>query len=155
MKKTVSILLILCASLAVAAQGTDFSGSWKLNTEKSKLNADFSFAPVQLIITQKGTDLSVERHSEFQGEAMTMTDKFTLDGKECVNSGFMDTKKTSVAAWSEDKKSLKISSKIVMDDGNEIKITEVYKIDGGNLIIESGSSSSWGDMAETHVYDKI
>jgi len=84
-----------------------------------------------------------------------MTDKFTLDGKECVNKGFMDTQKKSNAAWSEDKKSLKITSKIVTDDGNEINITEILKLDGGNLVVESSSSSSWGDVAETHVYDKI
>jgi hypothetical protein len=155
MKKIVFILLVFCVTLSIAAQGPDFSGNWKLNTEKSKLNAEFSMAPLELKIAQKGNELTVERHSEFQGEAVTMTDKFTLDGKECVNTGFMDTQKKSTAAWAEDKKSLKITSKVVMDDGNEINISEVYKLDAGNLVIDSNSSSSWGDVAETHVYDKI
>ena len=155
MKKVVSILLALCATLVISAQVPDFSGNWKLNSEKSKLNAEFSMAPLQLVITQKGNDMSVERHSEFQGEAVTMTDKFTLDGKECLNTGFMDTQKKSTAAWTEDKKSLKITTKIVLDDGNEINISEVCKLDAGNLVIDSNSSSSWGDTAETHVYDKM
>jgi len=155
MKKAASILLVIAASMSIAAQGPDFSGNWKLNTPKSKLNAEFSFAPLELIIVQEGNDMSVERHSEFNGEAFTMTDKFTLDGKECINTGFMETKKKSNAVWAEDKKSLKITSKIVMDDGNEINITEVYKLDGGNLVVDSSSSSSWGDMSETHFYDKM
>ncbi len=155
MKKFFFLFLILWASLSIAAQEIDFSGNWKLNSGKSKLNAEFSFAPFQLIIAQKGNDLSVERHSEFQGESFTMTDKFTLDGKECVNTGYMETKKKSNATWSDDKKSLKITSKIVMDDGNEINITEIYKLDGANLVIDSSSTSSWGDMTETHVYDKM
>ncbi len=155
MKKTLFLLIILGTAFTVAAQVPDFSGNWKLNTEKSKLNAEFSMAPLQLIVAQKDNDLSIERHSEFQGEAVTMTDKFTLDGKECINKGFMDTQKKSNAAWSDDKKSLKITSKIVTDDGNEINITEIFKLDGGNLVVDSSSSSSWGDMAETHVYDKI
>lgn len=155
MKKAISFLLIMCAVLSASAQAPDFSGSWKLNNDKSKLNAEFSMAPLQLIMAQKGNDLSIERHSEFQGEAVTSTDKFTLDGKECVNKGFMDTQKKSNAAWADDKKSLKITSKIVTDDGNEINITEIFKLDGGNLVVESSSSSSWGDMAETHVYDKM
>jgi hypothetical protein len=155
MKKVVSILLAFCATLAITAQVPDFSGSWKLNTEKSKLNAEFSMAPLELKIAQKGNELTVERHSEFQGEAVTMTDKFTLDGKECVNSGYMDTQKKSTAAWSEDKKSLKITTRIVMDDGNEINISEVYKLDAVNLVIDSNSSSSWGDTVETHFYDKM
>jgi hypothetical protein len=33
-------------------------------------------------------------------------------------------------------------------------ITEVYKMDGENMIIESGSSSSFGDISETMVYDR-
>jgi hypothetical protein len=41
-----------------------------------------------------------------------------------------------------------------MQDGGEIAITEVYKMDGGNMVIEMNSTSSWGDMAETQVYDK-
>jgi hypothetical protein len=154
MKKVFFLFPFLFAVITISAQGPDFSGDWKLNTEKSKLNAEFGFAPIELKIAQKGNDLSVERHSEFQGESVTMTDKFTLDGKECVNAGFMDTQKKSNAAWSEDKKSLKITSKIVMDDGNEIDITEIYKMDGKNLVIDSSSTSSWGEMAATHVYDK-
>jgi hypothetical protein len=153
MKKTFFILAAILATFTLSAQ-TDFSGSWKLNSSKSKLGDQFSMAPKEIIVAQKGIELSVERHSEWQGQEFTINDKFTLDGKECINAGFMDTQKKSTATWSADKKSLTITSKIPMQDGGDFTVKEVFKMDGGNMVIESSASSSWGDMAETQVFDK-
>jgi hypothetical protein len=153
MKKAFIFLAAIAVSITVSAQ-VDLTGTWKLNTSKSKLGEQFSMAPKEIILVQKGNDLSVERHLEWQGQEFTTNDKFTLDGKECVNPGMMDTQKKSTAVWDADKKSLKIISKIPMQDGSEISITEVYKMDGGNMVIEMNSTSSWGDMAESQVYDK-
>lgn len=153
MKKILFVLASVMVSLTLSAQ-IDLSGSWKLNTSKSKLGDQFSMAPKEIIVVQKGNDLNVERHSEWQGQEFTTNDKFTLDGKECVNAGMMDTQKKSTAVWSEDKKTLKVTSKIPMQDGGEFALTEVYKLDGGNMVIEMSASSSFGDMAETQVYDK-
>ena len=153
MKKAFFLISAMIIMMAASAQ-TDFSGSWKLNSSKSKLGDQFSMAPKEVIITQSGNDLSIEKHSEFQGQEFTTKDKLTLDGKECVNEGMMDTKKKSTATWAADKKSLKIVSKIPMQDGGEFAITEVYKLDGGSFVCEMSASSSFGDMAETQVYDK-
>jgi hypothetical protein len=155
MKKTAFLFLLFLASAMTNGQKIDFSGKWTLNGSKSKLNEEFTFAPKEVIIEQKGNDLKVERHSSFQGEDFTIDDKFTLDGKECVNTGWQDTEKKSTAAWSEDKNSLKISSKIIMGDGGELTIIEVYKMDEARMVIESSASSSYGDIAETMVYDKL
>lgn len=152
MKKLTFLIVILVVSIAASAQ-TDFSGTWKLNSSKSKLGEQFSMAPKKIIIVQKGNDISIEKHSEFQDQEFTSTDKLTLDGKECVNTGFMDTQKKSTAVWSDDKKSLKVVGKMDMQ-GEEMTITEVFKIDGGNLVIEASSTSSFGDMSETQVYEK-
>jgi hypothetical protein len=155
MKKMGFLLLLLLTTALTNGQKIDFSGKWTLNTSKSKLNEEFTFAPKEIIMEQKGNDLKMERHSSYQGEDFTINDKFTLDGKECVNTGWQDSEKKSTAIWSEDKNSLKISSKLVMGDGGELTITEVYKLVEGNMVIESSASSSYGDMAETIVYDKI
>ena len=153
MKKALFLIPAILFSVVLSAQ-VDLSGSWKLNTSKSKLGDQFSMAPKEIIVAQNGNEMSVERHSEWQGQEFTINDKFTLDGKECINPGMMDTKKKSTAVWDADKKSLKISSKIPMQDGGEFSLTEVYKIDGSNMVIEMSASSSFGDMAETQVYDK-
>jgi hypothetical protein len=154
MKKTVLFFAALLISVIVSAQGVDFSGKWKLNSSKSKLNDQFSMAPKDIIVEQTGNDLNLEKHSSFQDQDFTTKDKITLDGKECINAGWQDSKKKSVAVWSDDKTSLKITSKIPMNDDNEMTIIEVYKMDGSNLIIESSASSSFGDLAETMFYDK-
>jgi hypothetical protein len=154
MKKLTLIPAILLFSLVVSAQGPDFSGNWKLNSEKSKLNAEFSLAPKTMEVDHKEVNMTVVKHSSFQDQEFTTTDKLILDGTECINPGIMDTQKKSTATWSSDKSSLKIISKIPMQDGSEIVITEVYKLAEGSLIIESSASSSYGDMSETMVYDK-
>jgi hypothetical protein len=153
MKKAFFLISAMIIMMAASAQ-TDFTGSWKLNNSKSKLGDQFSMAPKEVIITQSGNDMTIEKHSEFQGQEFTSKDKLTLDGKECVNDGMMDTKKKSTAVWDDAKKTLKIISKIPMQDGGEFAITEVYKLDGGNFVCEMSATSSFGDMAETQVYDK-
>ena len=121
---------------------------------RSTLGAEFSMAPKNVIVVQSGNDLSVEKHSEFQGQEFVSTDKLTLDGKECTNTVFQDMQKKSTCAWSDDKTSLKVVSKMSMGDGGDVTINEVYKLDGGSLVIESTSSSSFGDMSEKMVFDK-
>jgi len=153
--KTVFFFITAILFSAVVSAQVDLSGSWKLNTSKSKLGDQFSMAPKEIIVAQKSNELIVEKHSEWQGQAFTINDKFTLDGKECINDGMMDTKKKSIAVWDTNKKSLKISTKIPMQDGGDFSMTEVYKMEGGTMIIEMSASSSFGDMAETQVYDKM
>ncbi len=152
MKKTLFLLAAILLSVVVSAQ-IDFSGTWKLNSSKSKLGAEFSMAPKEIIIVHKGNDLSVETHSEWQGQEFTQTNKYTTDGKECINTGFMDTEVKSTVNWSDDKKSMKILSKVPMQ-GETMTITAVYKMDGTSMVIEASASSSYGDMSETQVYDK-
>lgn len=154
MKRVTFIIAALLISTIATSQTVNFSGNFKLNTAKSKLNQDFSMAPKEIIILQNGNDLNVEKHSSFQDQEFTTKDKLTLDGKECINPGWQETKKKSTAVWSDDKKSLKVISKFPMNDGGEMVITEVYKMDGVNMIIETSATSSFGDRAETMVYDK-
>jgi len=154
MKKIVFILIAVLVSGFVSGQ-VDFSGTWKLNTSKSKLGGEFSMSPKEVMIKQSGNTMSVEKHSEFQGQEMTTSGKYTLDGKECVNTGFMDTELKSTAVWADDKKSLKITTKFAMGGGGEeMTFVEVYSMDGDNLSVVASSSSSFGEMSETAVYDK-
>ena len=111
-------------------------------------------APTQLVISQTADALVIERHSTFQDQNFTFKDKLTLDGKECINDGWMDTKKKSTAVWSADGKTLTVSSKIPMQDGNEMTITETYQVEGANLKVTASASSSYGDMSETFLFDK-
>jgi len=109
MKKTFSFLFLLLFSLAVSAQGIDLSGTWKLNKSLSKLNDQFSMAPKEIVVAQNGIDLNLEKHVAFQDQNFTINDKFTLDGKECINPGWQDSQKKSTAVWAEDEAGLEIA----------------------------------------------
>lgn len=146
-------LMIMSISVLVSAQATDISGKWKLNSSKSKLSTEFSMAPKELIIVQNGNDLSVERHSSFQDRDFTFSDKFTLDGKECINKGWQDSEKKSTVVVSGDKKLIKITTIFAMGSNGNMKVIESYSMDGKNLVVESSASSSFGEKAETMVFD--
>lgn len=151
MKKLVFLFLAVFFTTMVFAQA-DFSGSWTLNTSKSKLG-ERSFAPKSVVIVQTKSDISIETHNVFQGEERVRKSKYTLDGKECTNKGFRDMDVKSTAVWSADKKVLTITSKVSMDNG-DMTMKSVYKMDGSNLVNQSSSSSSMGDRSETQVFDK-
>ena len=154
MNKIVFLLATLLVSTIVSAQIPDFSGNWKLNPSKSKLADQYSMAPKEIILVQSGNDFNVERHSTFQDQDFTIKDKFTLDGKECINPGWQDSQKKSTAVWSDDKNSVKITTKFPMGDNGDMTINETYKMDGQNLVVEASSTSSFGDRTETMVFDK-
>ena len=153
MKKQLLLLTTVLIAFTAAAQ-TDFSGSWKLNPSKSTLNSEHSMAPKEIIIEQDETNFKVEKQFTFQGSDFNVTDKFTLDGKECINSGWNNTEKKSTAQWDDHKKSLKITSTLPMQNGEEMSFNETFQLNGADLVLETHASSSYGEMSEKMVYEK-
>ncbi len=145
---------MLAVAFSAVSIGQNLSGSWKLNQSKSKLNDQFSFSPKVLKITQDCNSLVLAKTLEFQGQSMEASENYTLDGEECSNPGFMDASKKSTVMVSADKKTVKIISKISMYNGH-IELEEVFMLVDGGLVFESKSKSSFGEMVETAVYDKL
>jgi len=144
-----------------AAKKAKFSGEWALNKEKSNIGEyGEMMASTKLIINQKGKKLAIERFGTSQdGENYTYTEKYTLDGKECENIIYETTKKKSTANWSEDKKSLTITSTIWFEfEGNELEVSLIevleFTDDGNSLSINQKASTDYGDLENTLVYDK-
>jgi hypothetical protein len=155
--------LFILIFIEVSAQGggVDYSGTWGFNEAKSNLgDGGFRIAATTLVIAQKGNEMVIDRtQTSYEGEVIKTNEKYTLDGKECSNTGMMNSVRKSTVNWSEDKKSLTINTAITVDrDGEklEMKSSEVLKIsaDSKVLTIESDFSSPWGDMKTTLVYDK-
>ncbi len=155
MKKLSFLFAAVVMAAMVFAQTADFSGKWKLNNTKSTLNDQFSMAPYEVNVDQNGNDLNVEKHYNYQGNDIDVKDSFTLDGQECINEGWQGTQKKSVAGWDDAKQSLTIKSKLTMQDGSDVSITEVYKMSEDNLVVTVKASSSYGDLDETIVFDKL
>jgi hypothetical protein len=157
----ITFLFVFSLSTAFAqAKKTDYTGTWTLNENKSQLGeGPGRRAASKMVITQDDKTLNNEKTSTRQsGETITAKEKYNLDGSETDNSQ-NDRKKKSIASWSADMKDLTINSTTIFErDGNsmEIKTTEIYKLgsDGISLIIETTSSSSFGEFKTSLFYDK-
>jgi len=154
MKKILYLFVFTLISFTSMAKMVDFSGTWNLNKSKSTLNEQFSMAPSQMILIQDQNVLALEKHVSFQDQSFTINDKLTLDGQECINDGWQDTKKKSIAVCSADEKLLTVTSKIPMQDGGEMTIIETYQMEGDNLKVTTSAKSSFGDLTETYLFDK-
>jgi hypothetical protein len=160
--KVLLIALLLTVFTVFAGDDkSDFSGTWTINEEKSELGEGGRWMQsTKLVITQKDNDLTLERHFKGRdGEDRSMTDKLTLDGKECENPVWGDNIKKSVVTWSDDGKSLTISSTMEFwreGDKTEITTVEIYKLseDGNVLTSDYSSKSPRGDRKSIYVYDK-
>jgi dipeptidyl aminopeptidase/acylaminoacyl peptidase len=173
------ILAFLAMPFTTYAQAgkANFSGSWVYNAEKSQPNqgqppqgqgqqpqgqgqgqGQRGFGGGNFVVKQEANLLTVERTRTGQdGQPTTTTAKYTLDGKESVNtSGMGETK--SVATWSADGKTLIIVSNRTFErDGQTttMKTTEEYTLTSPTLLsIKSTRTSPNGDRVSTLVYDK-
>lgn len=154
--------MFLLFSSVTFAQKVNFSGTWTYNETKSVLGGEGGprGAAVKMTIKQDGKNMSIEKTTRRQsGEENTYTENYTLDGKECENTTSGDRIKKSTAIWSEDKKSMTITSKMVFErDGQQMEIntTEIFTLssDKKNLNIDYTSVSARGERKNTFVYDK-
>lgn len=155
-RRTLFLLVALSLACSGYAKKPDFSGTWKLNESESTLNAEFSFAPHTVTITQDKNSLTSESVSEFQGNEFTRKNSYTLDGEKSINEGWQGSELVSIASWAKDKKSLSIVTTVEMMDGGELTITATYSMDGKTKMkienkVEGGPM---GGSTETWVYDK-
>lgn len=172
-------LIVMAALLlptALMAQGskTNFSGSWTYNAAKSSQPQSQGqgqgqgqrpggpdrggFGGGDFTITQEGNLLTVERTMTGpDGTARTTTSKYTLDGKESINTARMGESK-SFATWSSDGKKLTIKTTRTMSRNGEsttMTSTEVWSLtDGKTLQIETSMSTPNGERKQTSVYNK-
>jgi hypothetical protein len=162
---SLTVILALIAPAMTNAQGkANFAGTWAFNAEKSTLpqggggggqrmggGGDFTAA-------QEANLLSVTRTRTGQdGTATTTTMKYTLDGKESINTNPRGDSK-SVATWSADGKSLTIATSRTMDfngETREIKSSEVWTLtDASTITVVSTRQGQDGEVKSTLVYNK-
>jgi hypothetical protein len=169
-------LLVMAALLlpsALMAQGSkaDFTGSWTYNAGKSSTGQGQAaqgqrqggqdrggFGGGNFTVKQDGNTLTVERTMNApDGSTRTSSSKYTLDGKESVNTSRMGDSK-SYATWSADGKKLTIKTTRTMTRNGEsrtVNTTEVWSLtDSKTLQIESTMPSQDGERKMTSVYDK-
>lgn len=152
--------MIVCSSLSVNAQRASFSGDWKLDESKSELGEFGGRAARSVKADQKDDVITVTRTTPgFNGgDPITTTVTLTYDGKVTESEGFGGAIRKSTAKWSEDGKTLTISSNMTLErDGQsfEIKSTENWTLTkDGWLSIITNSSSPRGEITIKAVYTK-
>lgn len=163
--RLISLIVVVCLIVPTFANAqagkANFSGTWAFNADKSNLGdaggggGGRGFGGGDFKATQETNLLSVERTRTNQdGETTTTTSKYTLDGKESVNTtGRGDSKST--AKWSADGKSLTIVT-VSSFNGNERTSTEVWTLtDAKTLSITATRQGRDGaEVKTTRVYDK-
>lgn len=154
---SLTILLSFMVTFVNAQTGkVNFSGNWVLNESKSTLGDNGGRrGGGNFVANQEANLLTVDRTRTNQnGETVTTTSKYTLDGKECINTTGRGESK-STAKWSADGKSLTIVTKFSFD-GNEMTSTEVWTLpDAKTISIAATRKNRDGeDVKTTRVYDK-
>lgn len=166
--------LLLPRTLMAQDSKTNFTGSWTYNSAKSTGSQPQGqpqgqgqlpggqgrggFGGGDLTVTQEGNLLTVERTMTGpDGMARTTASKYTLDGKESINTTRMGESK-SYATWSPDGKKLTIKTSRTMNrNGGSTTITsiEVWSLtDGKTLQIETATTTPSGERKQTSVYIK-
>jgi len=160
---SLTIMLALFTPVITNAQSgmVNFSGSWALNAEKSTLGDNPGSQRMWaggFVVTQEANLLTVVRTRTNQsGETSTTTMKYTLDGKESVNTSQRGDSK-SVAKWSADGKTLNIETSRTFDmNGQSItmKSTEAWSLtDAKTVSIAYAFQGRDGEVKATVVCDK-
>lgn len=162
---SLSVILAFVAPVLTNAQAgkANFSGTWAYNAEKSDQPAQQggrAFGGGDFIAKQDGNVLQVDRTRTNQnGESVTTTTKYTLDGKESVNTTGRGESK-STATWSADGKTLTINTAMSFtgQDGTvrEMKSKEVWVLaDASTLTLTTSSTGPDGtERVMKRVYNK-
>jgi len=157
---SLSFILMVAFSFLANAQTvkTNFTGTWAINEEKSNLGDGPRMGGGDITAKQDGNILTVERtFTNRDGQTMTSNMKYTLDGKESLNTSQRGDSK-SIAAWSADGKTLTISTTRTFNMNGEtrnIQSVEVWTmIDPKTINIQSTMTTPNGERKLTMVYDK-
>jgi len=156
---SLTILLIMMSPFLTNAQSgkVNFSGTWVLNAEKSTQpegGGGMRMGGGNFVAKQEANLLTVDRTRTNQnGETVTTNMKYTLDGKESVNTSPRGDSK-SVATWSADGKTLDITTSRTTQYG-EMKTTEKWTLPAEKTIsIVTTFTTPDGDRTSTMIYDK-
>jgi hypothetical protein len=153
------VAMVTLATSTLFAQRAALSGEWKLDEKKSELG-EFARAATSIKTEQKDDAITITRVTPgFNGgDPMTNTVTLTFDGKVVESEGFRGSKRKSTAKWSEDGKTLVVSSTMSFErDGqtSEFKSTESWSINkDGNLSVVTQSNSPRGESTVKAIYTK-
>lgn len=162
---SLTIILAFVAPVMINAQTgkTNFAGSWIMNATKSTQpqgggGGGQRMGGGDVVVAQEANLLTVTRTRTGQdGQPTTTVLKYTLDGKESINTSPRGDSK-SVAKWSADGITLTIATTRTMDMNGEtrtIASSEAWVLtDPKTLTVTSTRQGQDGEVKTVLVYDK-
>jgi len=166
---SVAVAAAMLVPAMANAQGgkTNFAGNWVFNQSKSDMGQPMGggqggggqrMGGGNLSVKQEANLLTVDRTRTGQdGQTQTTTEKYTLDGKESVNTTPRGDAKSTVS-WAADGKSLTIATTRSVNmngETREMKSTAVWKLtDANTLSVTTSMSTPNGERVMKAVYDK-
>lgn len=160
-RPTLCLSAILISAAVTAAQThADFSGVWKpvesagSSRPAAPLQPGGPPPPPRTLVTtiaQSATDMKVQRRVETGGREAVYVFVYRLDGTESVNQMGPAVFRTK-ATW--EGPSLVLTS-AVSTEGNPIgEVREVYRIENGDLFIETARKTAAGTFTEMSIQRK-
>ena len=154
-------LFVAASVVSVFAQTPDFSGTWKLDTDRSEITAGRGRrrggrgggTPNALVITQTATELTIEQSAGNQSRTLT----YTLEGESSIPAG-REGSMTITSHWdgamfvSEGSQELSFGG----GGGITIEVKQVRSVseDGQTLTVEVTRTTPRGANTNTLVYTK-
>lgn len=159
-----TVVIFLLGTVVISAQESkvDFSGTWKLNADKSEFGGGRGGSRgfrgySKMVVEQKDNKLIVETFRKNRnGQEVSNKNSYTLDGKECKNNTNFGTM-VSTANWAKDGKTITIKSTRTFSRGDReftMESTEKWSLDKDSLVIETTRSTPRGERKSKAVYDK-
>jgi hypothetical protein len=153
MKTLLSTLFVIAAAanVSMAADKPDFSGSWKMDADKSVFGPMPPPTTMTRKIDHKDPDLTVNE-SRTGAQDVNLTMKYSTDGKETTNS-LMGNDMKCKAVW--DGETLVITS-MANFGGADVKLTDKLSLsaDKKTLTDVQGISAPQGEFELTYVLVK-
>jgi hypothetical protein len=161
---SLSALLLSAAilfSFTTLPDPVNFSGDWKLDESKSELGEMGGRGIARTLkVEQKEKTISITRTTPGRdgGDPVVTTLTLSFDGAVTESEGFMGSKRKSTCKWSDDGKTMTVSSVMNFErDGQsmEIKGTETWTLNSDGLLsLVTFSSSPRGEFTTKAIYNK-
>lgn len=145
---------VLWASLSVAAVAgnADFSGTWKLNTDKGENLGMVKAVTETVTIRQTPAEIVMEFTSKFMLQTTKRQVRYDLAGAPVPNEGAMGDKATTTAAWADGKLVVTWAAEGAIPGTQNIKTeTRSLSADGKTMTV---TNERKGKPAMVMVYDR-
>ena len=157
MTRRLLAVLFVCLSIgsvaALAADKPDFTGKWKLNTEKSDFGPMPKPQKVDYVIAHKDPELIVKSTATTQMGEVANESKIVTDGKEFTNT-MRGQEIKGTAKW--EGKVLVVHQELDMQ-GTVIRLEQKWTMaeDGKSITQEISISTPQGELKQKAVLDKV